>query len=674
MIMPRLLDGSMHEVRRLHPLALSLNEELHALSYASMTLPPGEEIAFHDWVEVFTLSGSAGIYRANKLDTDTATGCQTVKLEHGICALADAIANVESEDLTGTVSQVLTRILSYQTVQAGGADLWAVGTVEPTDNNVTITLNYNSSMSLLTSLLDQLNECWPEYNQTQLPWTVSVRQKGSTPTAEGRIGRNVESAKISYDDRDMANYIYCPKVTGGYMSDATSIATYGRREGYCKVDDGATPQQAADICTRYLAKRKDPAVSVSVSMADLSAVTGESLDRIRCGKLYRLALPKYGVTVDETVAAISWGDLVRKPAEAKVSLANHAADLVLNIKKLGKGGGGGKQQNEIDKAVKRFTTSITQTDEYIRLIATETDVQTAQTLGQSLFQITSHDITSVVTQAGVSTDDTFDPAQSYAAGATVVYGGALYRFTAAHTGAWTGTDVTQITLQSQISQNAQDIVLAVGDISQLRIDVDGITIQGDVITIKGNQINMGDYVTMTAFRATTGLIDDLRVGDARFTAIDAGDISCDSIETDAVTVNGENPMKAIKSFGTASESGGQITIPTTCLDYTSGPSINFNIAATSYYQQGVSAADTAGYNRGVDEFHHATVYLASPNDGIYLTKYGKEQLYTWDGDTTHTPTPVGSGARWWYYNTLVEVSTGTYAPYTTNTSTYYTRS
>lgn len=501
--MPRLLDGSMHEVRRLHPLALSLNEELHALSYASMTLPPGEEIAFHDWVEVFTLSGSAGIYRANKLDTDTATGCQTVKLEHGICALADAVANVESEDLTGTVSQVLTRILSYQTVQAGGADLWAVGTVEPTDNNVTVTLNYNSSMSLLTSLLDQLNECWPEYDQTQLPWTVSVRQKGSTPTAEGRIGRNVESAKISYDDRDMANYIYCPKVTGGYMSDATSIATYGRREGYCKVDDGATPQQAADICTRYLAKRKDPAVSVSVSMADLSAVTGESLDRIRCGKLYRLALPKYGVTVDETVAAISWGDLVRKPAEAKVSLANHAADLVLNIKKLGKGGGGGKQQNEIDKAVKRFTTSITQTDEYIRLIATETDVETAKELGKSVFQITADAITAEVTRA-------------------------------------TGAE------------------------SAIQLTLDGIEITSTgVIKIKGAQVDMGDYVTVTNLQANYATITSLDALSASFNNLTSGATTASMISTTLLEVGGRQyknvpvslgPISAGNFLGTASTS------------------------------------------------------------------------------------------------------------------------
>ncbi|MBO7669893.1 MAG: hypothetical protein J6S60_04820 [Oscillospiraceae bacterium] len=643
--LPRLLDGSMQEVRRLHPLSLSLNEELHALSYATMTLPPGDEIEFHAWVEIYTIGGSAGIYRANKVDTDTATGCQTVKLEHGICALADAVADEDADDVKGTVSQVLARILSYQATQAGGADLWAIGTVEPTDQNISVTVNYNSTMSLLTSLLDQLNECWPEYDQTQLPWTISIRTNGTAPTAEGRIGRNVESAKISYDDRDMANYIYCPKVTGGYMSDAASIAAWGRREGYCKVDDGATAAQAADICSRYLAKRKDPAVAISINMADLSGVTGEALDRIRCGKLYRLALPRFGVTMDETVAAIAWPDVIGRPAEARVSLANHAADLVLNIKKLGKGGGGGKQQNEIDKAIKRFTTSINQTDEYIQLIATETDVATAQELGHSLFQITSDSITA-------------------------------------------------------------EVVRATGEEAAIRLTIDTIEIVGNVINIKGQQINMGNYVlitnleanyaTITSLDAEKARLDNVLAGNASFTGLACtGNIATGSITsiggytTNSGTFDGHTIRIPNVNSGTflglgdldlghyhgisCSESGGVVTITLGAAQSTAG-SDSFNMADTQFYRQGVSAARAAGYAAGVNEFTAVTLYVANYGGSFYLNPYSNAaavQLYTWDGDPTHTP--QSAGLHRWYWCAEI-LSAGNYAPYSQNSGTYYTRS
>lgn len=484
----------MNETRRLHPISLSLNEETHALSYATMQLPPGEEIPFHAWVRIYTQAGSAGVYRANKVDSDSETGCQTVKLEHGICALADAVANVDQEDVTGTAAQLLTRILQYQRTQAGGAALWAVGTVEPTDANLTVTLNYGTCMAAFTNLLDQLNECFPEYDQSSLPWTVSIRQKASSPQAEGRIGRNVTSAKIIYDDRDMANYVFCPKVSGGYVSDAASIAQYGRRDGYCKVDDNATAAQAADVAARYLAKRKDPQVSVSVSMADLSAVTGEPLDRIRCGKLFRLALPKYGVTVDQTVSAIAWPDLVSRPAEARVTLANHAADLVLKLKNMGKGGGGTKK--ELEKAIKRFSTSITQTDEYIRLIATETDVATAQQLGKSLFQINATSISAEVTRA-------------------------------------------------------------TGEEAAIRLELGTIEITAtNEIHIKGSVIRMGDYVTVTNLQANYATITQLDAVDGKIDDLMLGRATASSIKTTLLQVGGTQYSNVPLRIGNIISAGG----------------------------------------------------------------------------------------------------------------------
>ncbi|MDY5349493.1 MAG: hypothetical protein SPG80_08125, partial [Candidatus Ventricola sp.] len=121
----RVLDGNMRELRRLHPTQQSVDDRVTPLSTASLTLPEGEHAAFGEWVEVFTQNGSAGVYRVVSA-SETYTGEASAELEHGICALGDAIIPGKGT-ISGTLSQVLSTMLGYQVVTAGGAPLWALG-------------------------------------------------------------------------------------------------------------------------------------------------------------------------------------------------------------------------------------------------------------------------------------------------------------------------------------------------------------------------------------------------------------------------------------------------------------------------------------------------------------------------------------------------------------------
>lgn len=112
-----------------------------------------------------------------------------------------------------------------------------------------------------------------------------------------------------------------------------------------------------------------------------------------------------------------------------------------------------------------FETAIDQTDTYIRLIATETDVQEAQTVGKSLFQITSGEILSVVTQSGVtSTLEEFDREKAYAVGDQVAYQGVWLEFIQPHQA---GTDLvwsqvkTVKTQETRITENTSGVELLV---------------------------------------------------------------------------------------------------------------------------------------------------------------------------------------------------------------------
>lgn len=86
--------------------------------------------------------------------------------------------------------------------------------------------------------------------------------------------------------------------------------------------------------------------------------------------------------------------------------------------------------------------------------------------------------------AAVSDALAFDATHSYAAGDPVVYNGTLYTFTAAHTGAWTGSDVSAVDIIARLAG---------------KLDKSGGTVTGDleVVYAEGGfkvKNNSGDYL------------------------------------------------------------------------------------------------------------------------------------------------------------------------------------
>ena len=62
--LPRLIDSEGKEVRRIHPVALSISENIVPLSTAEMSLMPNDSIPYRSFVELFTINGSAGFFRS----------------------------------------------------------------------------------------------------------------------------------------------------------------------------------------------------------------------------------------------------------------------------------------------------------------------------------------------------------------------------------------------------------------------------------------------------------------------------------------------------------------------------------------------------------------------------------------------------------------------------------
>jgi hypothetical protein len=107
-----------------------------------------------------------------------------------------------------------------------------------------------------------------------------------------------------------------------------------------------------------------------------------------------------------------------------------------------------------------------------------------------------------------------------------------------------------------------------------------------------------------------------------------GTASADSMETGTLYVDGvELDANAVKSFGTATESSGQISIPyyTFASGNRQAGTINFNIAATQFYIDAVAAAEANGIAIGESHFTLASVTLQG---------------------ASHTVTPISGGG--WY--------------------------
>lgn len=317
----RVLGSDMRELRRLHPIDQSVDDRLTPLSSASLTLPRGEYAAYHEWVEVFTQNGSAGVYRVVSA-SETYTDESSIELEHGACALGDAILPGKGT-MSGTLAEVMTAMLAHQTAQAAGAPIWALGSVE---SDAQTSYEYENE-NLLSALIAVVPEGYMlTFDQSALPWRLGVARMETMPSCEGRLSRNLRSVSVTVDDEDHCTRIYCDKLPSpGYM-DGPTVGTWGIIAKTITAQDNVTQESLAGYIAQYLEDHKNPRVSIECDAEDLSAITGESIDRLEKGRLFRLSLPDYGVAMEERILSVHTGSAYDEPQRVRLSLANSIRD------------------------------------------------------------------------------------------------------------------------------------------------------------------------------------------------------------------------------------------------------------------------------------------------------------------------------------------------------------
>ena len=508
--LPRLLDSSLNEVRRINPITGSLNLTIIPLSTASLTLPPEEEIPIRSWVEIYSPFGSAGIYRSKAPKNGYGDTETTVELEHAVTEVGDYICETDVEEST-TLSAAMAKIWTYYK-----GSKWQLGTISQTDT-VILDIDYDNVLESILSLLEQTPGYMLTFDFSTSPWTLGLASRGTTVTAEGRLGRNVTDASVNYDESELCTRVYIPYDNDGdetysvINADATTIANYGVIEK--RLSGGSyTQAQAAHVANVYLNKHKKPKVGVEINGLDLSEITGESLDSFTIGKMFRLAIPKYSVTVEDCVTALSYEDLYSEDdaINVTVSLAD-AEDAVIEYIRQQRtsqnaarksGGRGGRKQAEENK---EFWTAINRNDYAITLEAYQRLY--GDEYNYSQIEITASHIMSEVAQTANGLYSRIEQTASYLHTEIVDTASGL-QSQINQTASQISTLVeTASGLQSQITQTASQI--------SLKVDKNGVISaieqSSETIKISASKIDLVGYVTADTLAADIARAGDLTV-------------------------------------------------------------------------------------------------------------------------------------------------------------------
>ena len=336
--LPRLLDKDLNEVYRIRARSQSVSLNITPLSTASLMLEDGSGVNIRSFVELYSAKGSVGIYRVNLPEESFGSG-ERISLEHGICTLDDATVHGKGK-IEGTPREVLTNILGYQTTKARGMNMWALGVVEaPESMHIVVEHDGTKTLKALLRAMDEMPAYMMRFDQSAFPWTIDIVKKPEAFVCEGRLSRNIRTVRRTMDDSDLCTRLRCSLLDGGYIESDT-IGVWGAVEKEITLNDDMPKEEAAAYCQRYLDNRKNPAMSIQMDADEWYKMTGERLDRFEIGDICRVALPEYGITIEERIVAINYMDALGKPEAVTVSLANQIVDMSIRTAEM---------KNDIDK-------------------------------------------------------------------------------------------------------------------------------------------------------------------------------------------------------------------------------------------------------------------------------------------------------------------------------------
>lgn len=490
-------DGT--ERGRLQATACSVDLSVDALPKASITIPSADEIPnTHDFVEIFTEHGSAGVFRVVSSSYKYGNSCQ-LQLIGAADTLSDDVWTASEEETTRSASEWMRQVLNHQTTRR-----WKFGRCELAANWKT-SVNYPELWDMLESIRAlRVGYRW-DFDFSTSPWTLSLVKMPDTVAAEFRISRNVDSAQITVSDQNMANRLIFTVTDGNNdgtplvrtYNDAASQQKYGIRTRCTdiKTDEIPAGLTAEQYARQLLAEHAVPDYSVQITGADLSKITGMDFDHFQLGYLCNAVLPEYGETVQERIVALSYPNVLAEPHNVRVTLNTQlnsitgsiadARRVASSVKTAARRGGGGSKA-DTNSWSKVLTDVIEAADGTGLKELWQTGITMDAHGGIKLFSL----------YQGLSSLDSHIEINNQAITSEV-----------------TRATAEEGRLSSSITQNAEQIRLKVskGDVStQLSVECGNVTISGT--PGQGGNLVVDGYVTASQLSAQKARIDNILSG------------------------------------------------------------------------------------------------------------------------------------------------------------------
>ena len=459
------------------------------------------------------------------------------------------------------------------------------------------------------------------YDFTSTPWTLNFLRMPTSDGVEFRLSRNIEGCQIAYNDEQMCNRLYMTwslnEETG-----AKTIRTYNNladqaARGY--VIEKTIDVREADVtdpdewAANFLAERSAPSARISVDGVVLYDLTGIEWDETRRGKMARVALPDYHVTISERLLSVKYADAINLPRKITAELSNNLETLssaLAQIQKTAESGVSGASDASDAAAVEshRARASESGLNGGINSLVEKTGVNS---LGQqeTLYTRISQNETAITLEAGRATEAEGVLTTSVAA-VKVTADSVSAEVATARNGQTTlsarfsitdnriSTEVTNLesadaALSTRISQTESSIYAEVAN----KVDKSSVTITAESITIGTNTLYV-DATTivnrLSGHDITVGTLTaaNLTLGGTGYT----GHLIGFTGFTRYATFLGTADLSLHHSHGISfAESNGTITATIGGEIDTDG-SASFSIAATSAYQTGVAAEWNAAAN------------------------------------------------------------------------------
>lgn len=341
------MDSALTEIARVRPVKLSYTLKWAPLSTATLTILKADAtVTVGMFAELYDEQGSIGYYIATKV-TDGYKGAPTsvITLEHAISTLSDDVV-FGYHDYGGTgvsISTVLGQLIALQTTPR-----WQLGTCDYT-TQYQYSFENDNLLTAFLSIAKPIADAYTwDFDFTTTPWTVNLLTASESDASEIRLNRNAESVKIEIDRSNLCTRMYplgygegvnqltVASVNGGYkyIEDTSAQATWGIVTSVytdTTVTESATLKAMAQA---LLDIRKTPQITITASALDIYTLTGEPFDAFYPGRICRVELPDYGVSVRERVVSITKSDVFGNSTKATLTLSNEVEDAIAVLSNL----------------------------------------------------------------------------------------------------------------------------------------------------------------------------------------------------------------------------------------------------------------------------------------------------------------------------------------------------